>query len=322
MVRSIVKSPPLLLAAFVALGLAMAVGLWLPGQAGAQANMATRSLAPSEVMPGGEIIVTIDHTISLGVIEETLPEGFEYVPGSVSEGVTAGRSGQVLTFGLTSTGMFSYMVTASDTEDTYTFAGRARPFGAAASDVAGDSEVTVAADAPEPDPTTAAPVNTPTPAGPRGPRGPQGPQGEQGEQGVPGPTGVPGPPGNPGGTGVQGPQGLPGNPGPQGPEGPQGPAGPQGLQGNQGIQGNPGPQGDAGDQGIQGAQGSQGDQGAQGNQGPQGSQGDQGIQGNPGPAGASGADGSGGGLGLVALIIAILAAVIAAGGAYLAMNKR
>ena len=55
MVRSIAISQPLLLAAVVAaLGLALAVGLWLPGRAGAQAaNTAERELSATEVMPGG-----------------------------------------------------------------------------------------------------------------------------------------------------------------------------------------------------------------------------------------------------------------------------
>ena len=87
MVRSIVKSPPLLLAAFVALGLAMAVGLWLPGQAGAQAsNTAERTLSADEVRPGVELTVTITHTIGTGGVEikETLPDGFTYVGGSAT----------------------------------------------------------------------------------------------------------------------------------------------------------------------------------------------------------------------------------------------
>ena len=320
MVRSIVKSPPLLLAALVALGLAMAVGLWLPGQAGAQANTATRSFSATEVMPGAEITVTIDHTIANGVIEETLPDGFEYVEGSVTTGVTARVSGQVLRLALfSSPTTFSYRVTASDDEDTYTFIGRARPIGAAETDVEGPDEVTVAADAPDvtPEPT-AGPTATPDPRGPRGRTGAQGDQGEQGPQGEKGDQGDPGPKGDKGDPGPRGPVGLTG---PQGPEGPPGPPGNPGPQGNQGIQGNPGPQGDQGDQGIQGATGSQGDQGIQGEQGNQGSQGDRGIQGPQGNPGPAGADGSGGGLGLIALIIAIVAVVIAGGGAYLAMNK-
>ena len=161
MVRSIVKSPPLLLAALVALGLAMAVGLWLPGQAGAQAsNTAERSLPADDVRPGAEITVTIEHSIGAAIVE-TLPIGFEYEHGSATTSPQPSVSGQpstgqVVTFGVVRAGSFSYTVTASDEETTHTFAGRVRPLGGGAGeDVGGATEVTVAADAPDvtPEPT-------------------------------------------------------------------------------------------------------------------------------------------------------------------------
>ena len=308
MVRSIVKSPPLLLAAFVALGLAMAVGLWLPGQAGATNHMADRSFDATEVMPGAEVIVTINHNIggSGGQIVETLPEGFAYVDGSSTTEGAPTISEQMLTFTLfAEPDTFSYTVTASDVEDTYTFEGTVNIVGGTASDTGGDADVTVAVDAADP---TATPEPTPTPDL----RGPRGPQGSQGEQGPQGPQGEPG---------EQGPQGEPGEQGPQGEQGMQGEQGPQGNTGPVGPQGVPGPQGEAGAPGEDGSEGPQGGQGLQGPQGERGSQGDQGIQGAQGLPGADGEAG-GSGLSLVALIIAIVAAVIAAGGAYLAMNKR
>lgn len=322
------------MAAFVALGLAMAVGLWLPGQAGAQVSqMAERSLPADDVRPGAELTVTIEHNVgSGGQVVENLPAGFEYMEDSATSGSQPAVSGQAATgqtltfnlFGETSNS-FSYMVTASDEEITHTFSGRVRALGqTTGEDVTGATEVTVAADAPEVMPTEEPTTAAPTPSGERGPRGREGPQGDRGEQGIQGIQGVPGPPGNPGASGMPG---APGEPGAQGEQGPQGEQGTQGSQGEQGSQGSTGPVGPQGVPGAAGEPGSQGDQGSQGGQGIQGPQGEQGSQGDTGAAGQAGAAGpegasGGGGLALVALIIAILAAIAAAGGAYLAMNKR
>ncbi len=324
MVRSIVKSPPLLLAALAALGLAMAVGLWLPGQAGAQAtHTADRSLSATEVMPSAEITVTIEHNQGTGGLQivETLPDDFDYVPGSATTEDAPRVNGQNLEFTLfAEPDPFTYMVTASPDEGDYTFAGTVNVVGGVANDIGGDTDVTVAADA-EPAPT-AAPTPGPT-VDPslRGDRGRPGADGAQGEQGPPGEMGEQGEPGPKGDQGPAGPRGAVGLTGPQGPQGPEGPQGPQGPQGNQGIQGNPG---SSGDQGPQGNPGNQGAQGPQGNQGPAGERGPEGNPGNQGPAGPAGPDGAdgGGGLGLIALIIAIVAVLLAGGGAYMAMNKK
>ncbi len=328
MVRSIVKSPTLLLAAFVALGLAMAVGLWLPGQAGAQAsNTAERDLSADEVRPEAELTVTITHTIGSGGIVETLPPGFSYKDGSATGVGEPDVRGQRLVFTLLGSGSFSYVVTASDTarEEPYTFVGSIKVPGQADADVGGATEVTVAADAPEVMPTeepTAEP--TTAPGGERGPRGREGPQGDRGEQGIQGIQGVPGPPGNPGASGMAG---APGEPGAQGEQGIQGEPGAKGDPGDNGDPGEPGAMGDPGEAGAKGdpgdpgAKGNQGSQGDPGDDGDQGAKGDTGAKGDAGDIGPEGASG-GGGLGIVALIIAIVAVVVAGGGIFLANSRR
>jgi hypothetical protein len=185
LVRSIVKSPPLLLAALLVAGMVIAAGLWLPGQAGAQAsNTAERSIPAAEVMPGAELVVTIEHNIGVGGIVETLPPEFEYVDESVTAGVIVNESGQDLIFAVLRAGTFTYTVTTSDTEGPYTFEGRARPASGNNFDVTGDTDIEVAADAPEVMPTeepTAEP--TEAPSGERGPRGRTGDTGDTGPQG-------------------------------------------------------------------------------------------------------------------------------------------
>ncbi len=334
MVRSITKLPPLLLAALVALGLVMAVGLWLPGQAGAQANMNERSFNATEVMPGAEVMVTIEHTIGSGMggqIVENLPPGFEYVAESatsadepvISGSVTTGRT---LTFTLfNEPDPVSYTVTASDEEIAHTFEGSVSVFGGEGGDIGGAAEVTVAADAPEVTPTEEpGPMNTPTPAGPRGPRGRTGDTGDTGPQGEQGIQGVPGPPGNPGASGMAG---APGEPGAQGEQGIQGEPGAKGDPGDNGDPGEPGAMGDPGEAGAKGdpgdpgAKGDQGSQGDPGDDGDQGAKGDTGAKGDAGDVGPEGASG-GAGLGIIALIIAIVAVVVAGGGVFLANSRR
>ncbi len=311
MVRSITILQPLLLAA-VATGLALAIGLWWStGQAGASSHMAERAFSAAEVMPGGEITVTITHNVGGGgEIKETLPEGFTYVEDSSTTAENSLRiDGQVLTFILfNEPTSFSYKVTASDTENTYSFEGTVRriPSQESLEDVGGATDVTVAADAPPP---VVTPTPTPPPAaggGARGPRGPEGDRGPRGEQGDPGPKGDQGDPGPKGDAGDPGPKGDAGDPGPKGDPGS---AGQRGAAGPQGDQGDPGPKGD---QGAAGAKGDTGAAGAKGDTGAAGVQGAQGPQGDRGPSG-------GGGLAIIALILAILALVGVAG--FIVINR-
>jgi len=83
--------------------------------------------------------------------------------------------------------------------------------------------------------------------------------------------------------------------GPPGPEGPQGPAGEQGP---------PGEQGEAGAQGPQGVEGPQGPEGPEGPEGPAGPEGPQGPPGEQGPEGTTSAPS---GVGIAALLLALLA---------------
>ena len=90
----------------------------------------------------------------------------------------------------------------------------------------------------------------------------------------------------------------------RGPAGPAGADGEMGPAGADGAMGPAGPAGAMGPAGPAGADGAAGDAGTQGIPGPQGPPGDAGAQGAVGPAGSSGP------LGIIALIVAILAAVI------------
>ena len=76
---------------------------------------ATRSLSPTTVAPGGEVIVTIAANYGdFGQVVETLPEGFSYVAGSVDPAsVRVAEEEQKITFTLLGDATFSYTVMAS-----------------------------------------------------------------------------------------------------------------------------------------------------------------------------------------------------------------
>ena len=127
-----------------------------------QGPSATRSISPTTVETNGAVVVTIttaDHG-EFGRVEETLPDGFEYVTSSrdrVTESVVNGRTVLKFTF-LGAIGPFTYTVTASDTADTYTFRGIVTD-GDTESPVSGRSSVTVRA-APPTQPQPQPPGNT------------------------------------------------------------------------------------------------------------------------------------------------------------------
>ena len=168
MVRNIKILSPLLLAMVVA-GVALGVvGLLRSDNVGATAHSGTRSFSPLSVPAGGEIEVTI--TVvgygSFGQVEETLPDGFSYVNGSVDPSDTrVGVDGQTVTFTLFGPSEFTYTVTASDTANEYTFTGTLFDTELDGRRIGGASSVTVTAQAGEtPTPTSSPP--SPEPSGP------------------------------------------------------------------------------------------------------------------------------------------------------------
>ena len=110
---------------------------------------ATRSM-PASVVPGGEFTVTIraDNYGGVGRIVETLPSGFTTSDDTTFRLLSAGPS------------TVSYMVTASDTADTYTFSGTLQDEDKVSHMVGGRSRITVG----QPTPTPTRRPSTPTPA--------------------------------------------------------------------------------------------------------------------------------------------------------------
>ena len=123
---------------------------------------ATRALDSDEVTPGGTVEVTItlsDVTANLGTVTETLPSGFAYVSSSL-DAAQVSQSGQDVTFTTIGEASFTYTVTASGTEASYSFSGELSAGGSMYS-VGGDSSVTVDAGAPPPEPPPPGPLNLP-----------------------------------------------------------------------------------------------------------------------------------------------------------------
>ena len=137
-------------------------GLWVmsgssPLAAQAVAS-ASRSFDPSTVAPDGQVTVTIEAADygQSGGVTETLPAGFAYVSSSLDDSQVL-DTGQMVRFTLQGDVSFTYIVTASSTEGSYTFSGMLRDFDRMDSAVGGVSEVTVSAtDGTTPDPTPVA----------------------------------------------------------------------------------------------------------------------------------------------------------------------
>ena len=89
---------------------------------------ATRSFAPASVSPGGEVVVTITTANygAFGVVTETLPAGFTYVSSSLPDGQVTEVDARTVRFTLQGNTSFTYTVTASSVEDSYTFSGTLR----------------------------------------------------------------------------------------------------------------------------------------------------------------------------------------------------
>ena len=133
-------------------GLALMLGSSpLAAQTGASVS---RSIDPPTVVPDGEVTVTIT-ALSFGLggsLTETLPAGFIY-GGSSLDDFQVESTGQDVTFTLLSNdNSFTYTVTASSMEGSYSFSGTLTDGDRVDHVVDGDSEVTVAVDAVTPDP--------------------------------------------------------------------------------------------------------------------------------------------------------------------------
>jgi hypothetical protein len=314
------------------------LGLSLVGaQQGASAS---RSFSPDPVRPSGQLVVTIavSEYGSFGQVLETLPDGFTYKEGSAPEGTTVSDDGLTLDVVLLGEESFSYTVTASSVARSHTFMGTVKNLTTdAQANIGGDPSVRVrrpstsSGGGTSRQPTsTPVPTATPTPAPTPTPQPTPTPTAQPDPTATPPPpTPEPGPPGAVGERGPQGAQGIQGGLGAQGEQGDQGEPGAQGdrgPRGAQGIQGDQGAQGEPGTQGARGGQGEEGDQGPPGPQGAAGAQGGTGSQGDTGPMGAAGDQGekgpAGGVLGIVALVISILVAVLlGVGGVYIITRR-
>ena len=297
---------------------------------------ARRSFRPTTVAPGGTVTVTI--TVAnygrAGGVTETLPAGFVYVSSSLDPSQVV-VTGQDVRFTLQGDDSFTYVVTASRSTGSHSFSGTLRDFDKDDHSVGGATSVRVrrpsSGGGTSSRPTaTPVPTATPTPAPTPTPQPTPTPTAQPDPTATPPPpTPQPGPPGAVGERGPQGAQGIQGGLGAQGDQGAQGEPGAQGdrgPRGAQGIQGDQGAQGEQGAQGARGGQGEEGDQGPPGPQGAAGAQGGTGSQGDTGPMGAAGDQGekgpAGGVLGIVALVISILVAVLlGVGGVYIITRR-
>ena len=119
--------------------------------------VASRSISPDEVPPGGQVVVEISASNygSFGLVIETLPDGFTYVAtgGVDADAVDASADGQVVTFTLFDdttlpTTTFTYTVNASNTPGVHSIDGDLRDSSGMDYDVGGDTDVTVEAPPP------------------------------------------------------------------------------------------------------------------------------------------------------------------------------
>ena len=141
-----------------ALMLSLVGGLWvMSGSAPLAAQTtpsASRSFSSDTVMPGGELTVTITAANygSVGGVIETLPDGFTYVSQDGADRAVELDNGDIRFTLQGADKSFSYVVTASDTEATYSFSGNLIDDDTDSHVIGGDTDVTVAADAPPPAP--------------------------------------------------------------------------------------------------------------------------------------------------------------------------
>ena len=113
-----------------------------PTQSVGTGASATRSFSPATVAAGGQVVVAITAANygGFGEVEETLPAGFTYVSSIFPDPVV---SGQEVRFDLLGETSFTYTVTASDVDGTYTFSGTLTDSDNNVHTVGGDTTVTV-----------------------------------------------------------------------------------------------------------------------------------------------------------------------------------
>ena len=130
---------------------------------------ATRTFNPATVAPGGQVVVSIT-AINYGLaggVTEMLPEGFTYVSSSLPES-RVNITGQQARFTLLEgegDPPFTYTVTASSDEGSYTFSGALRDFDEMNHTVGGSAMVTVQSAAPPPPPPPPPPPTPPDQVG-------------------------------------------------------------------------------------------------------------------------------------------------------------
>ena len=107
---------------------------------------ATRSFSQTRVDPGGTVTVTISASGygAFGQVVETLPPGFGYVSSSLSDAAIE-VAGQQVTFILAGDASFTYTITASNVEGSYSFNGVLQNVDNEAVPVGGALSVTVGA---------------------------------------------------------------------------------------------------------------------------------------------------------------------------------
>ena len=159
------------------LGVALAAtGLLFAGAANAAGHSATRSINPTSVEAGGQVEVTITATGlgDLGQIKETLPDGFSYSSSTFDGRVRT--DGQEIRFNIIGSGAtFTYTVEvdAGAQAGDYSISGTVGDTDRNTQAIAGDTDVTVTAAAPEPteeptaEPTEEPPAEPGTPSATR-----------------------------------------------------------------------------------------------------------------------------------------------------------
>ena len=86
---------------------------------------AARSFSSASVEPGGQVTVTITAANygTFGRVTETLPQGFAYVFSSLPDSQVTEVDARTVRFNLLGNASFTYTVTASSVEDSYSFSG-------------------------------------------------------------------------------------------------------------------------------------------------------------------------------------------------------
>ena len=111
---------------------------------------AARSFSSASVEPGGQVTVTITAANygTFGRVTETLPRGFAYVSSSLSDSQVTEVDARTVRFNLLGNASFTYTVTASSVEDSYSFSGTLRDSDRNEHVVGGAATVTVSSGDP------------------------------------------------------------------------------------------------------------------------------------------------------------------------------